>query len=63
MDKYRYYIKCWDGGSMHKLVFVLLAFFAVVTFIRAFETSSEVNVEYSTNTEYSQAMMSASPSP
>jgi hypothetical protein len=42
---------------MHKIVFILLAFFAVVTFIRAFDTSSE------SHTEYSQAMINISPSP
>jgi hypothetical protein len=41
---------------MHKLVFVILAFFAVVTFIRAFDTSSKNDVEYS------QALI-VSPSP
>ncbi len=40
---------------MHKLVFILLAFFAVVTFIRAFDTSSDLN------TEYSQAIITISP--
>ncbi len=32
---------------MHKLVFVLLVFFAVVTFIRAFDVSSKADAEYS----------------
>jgi hypothetical protein len=41
---------------MHKLVFFLLAFFAVVTFIRAFDSSSE------TGTKYSQAMITINPS-
>lgn len=42
---------------MHKLVFILLAFFAVVTFIRAFDVSSE------THTEYSEAVINIIPSP
>jgi hypothetical protein len=48
--------KWCSGGSMHKIVFILLAFFAVVTFIRAFDSSAE------SHAEYSQAMITISPS-